>query len=321
MILSSDLKAAFENAVEDGTAQSFENLVEVVVKELNPQILAEWEKIGQPKGFGVRELLQIPVTFCQATLINPTVTIEALDLVSAAWLETRPEVLQKLVGSSQSAKAPQALWQIFWEDVKAAPLRIEPTRIVEFNAAMDAPLRKTFENIMVERPGVAETLNSGFVRPPAMTLESLADYPKGTFGYAFYHQLADNNLSLEIIKDRPQIVFEDEKADFVGLRIYQTHDIWHVLLGYSVSGMDEISLQAFQLAQVGSASSARLLSLLIARAMFKGFYELPPFLNAIFKGWQHGRQTVQLLPIPWEELWGEPLTSVRERYQIQALAV
>lgn|GEM_PF-892268 len=321
MFLHPDINVALEKAVENENPQSFEKLVEVILKELNTQILAEWERVGRPKGFAVRDLLRLPVTFCQLLMIAPEITIEALDLLSQAWLENRPELLQKLAGFTPKAKAPQALWQIFWEDVKAPPLNLDIKRVLQFNAAMDLSVRETYEAIMLERPGVAQAFNSGSVRPSSMTLESLADYPEDTLAYSFYHQLADNNLSLEIIKDRPQNVFEDERANYVGLRVYQTHDIWHVLLGYSVSGMDEITLQAFQLAQVGSASSARILTLLVTRAMLNGFYALPPLFNAIFKGWQHGRQTRQLLPIYWEELWNQPLSELRERYQIQAVAV
>ncbi len=320
MLLSSDLTAAFENAVENRNPQTFEKLVEVIQKEVNPAILAEWERKDRAKGFGARELLQLTVTFCQATLAAPEITIEALDQLSQAWLEKRPELLQNLPGSNHQAKAPQALWQIFWEDVKAAPLNLEVKRIMQFNSAMDVALRKSYESVMLERAGVAEAVKSGFVRPASMTLETLADYPKDTLGYAFYHQLADNNLSLEIIKDRPYNIFENENVNFIGLRVYQTHDIWHVLLGYSVEGIDELSLQAFQLAQIGSASSARILALIITRGMLKGFYDLPPLLNVIFKGWRNGRQTSQLLPVPWEELWSQPLTELRERYHIQAVS-
>lgn len=318
-MVSSALKAVFEKAVETGTTQTFEDLVQVTLEEVNPDILAEWQRIGQPKGFGVSELLQLPVTFCRAGLIDPTITIEAFDRLSKAWLENRPQLLREFVGFDASAKAPPALWQLFWEDVRAAPLRVEPERIRQFHLAMTPALRKTFENMNLNGKGVEEALKSGFVRPVSMTLEGLADCPKGTLGYAFYHQLVDNNLELEIVKDRPYHLFEDERANFIALRLYQTHDIWHVLLGYTISGIDEIGLQAFQLAQAGSASSARLLALLVSRAMLKGFYALPPLFNAIFKGWQHGRKTSGLLAVPWEELWNQPLSELRARYQIEAL--
>jgi ubiquinone biosynthesis protein Coq4 len=319
MIVSPALKGAFENAVEAGSAQTFEDLVQITLKEINSQILAEWKKVGQPKGWGVSELLKLPVILCRASLIDPTITSEAIDGLSKAWLENPSQILQDLACCEKTAKAPQALWQLFWEDVKAPPLRVEPDRVQQFHLAMDSELSKTFEQQVLEGKGVAEALKTRFVRPTSMTLEDLADYPNGTLGYAFYHQLADNNLELEIVKDRPYHLFDDERVNFIALRLYQTHDIWHVLLGYSVSGLDEISLQAFQLAQVGSASSARLLALLVSRAMLKGFYALPPLFNAIFKGWQHGRKTPGLLAVPWEEMWNQPLNALRTRYQIEGV--
>lgn len=157
---------------------------------------------------------------------------------------------------------------------------------------------------------------SDYVRPASLSLQSLATYAPNTLGAAFYHQLADNGLDLEIIKDRRGDVYADARANYIGLRIYQTHDIWHVLLGYSVSGFDELALQAFQLAQTGSAGSAILLCLQIMRTAFRNINPLPPLLNLIFRGWQHGRQTTPLIAVEWEDLLSEPLTDLRERYQI-----
>jgi ubiquinone biosynthesis protein Coq4 len=322
------LKEAFENIVGNSTtnvpAIDSGALLEDLQKALSPQIQANLDQVAQANGFSVGDLLRFAVIFYQLTFVAPAATLETLDILSQAWLEKQPELLQQLPivahfaqPEASVASVPEPLKQLFWENIEAAELNLLIERIAALQASMDTRVQQAYIDIMVEQEGAKGALSTGFERPAGLTLASLASCSPNTLGYTFYHQLVDNNFELDFIKERRGDIFADSRANYIGLRVYQTHDIWHVLLGYGVSGLDEVGLQAFQLAQVGSPSAAILLTLFLTRSILSGSYGLRQLLKVIFQGWQHGRQTIPMLAVKWEELWEQPLDEIRQRYRIQ----
>jgi ubiquinone biosynthesis protein Coq4 len=325
LLQTSSFKEAFENAIGNNTINipnmDFVALLDALQKALSPQTQANLGQAVQSNGFAVSDLLRFAIIFYQLTFIAPAATLETLDILSQAWLEKQPKLLHRLPALAHpndiSADVPESLKQLFWENIEADELNLLIERIAALHTSMDITVQQAYINIMLEREGAKDAISTGFERPAGLTLDSLASYPPDTLGYAFYRQLTVNNFELDFIKERRGDIFADSQANYIGLRVYQTHDIWHVLLGYGVSGLDEVSLQAFQLAQIGSPSAAILLTLFLTRSILSGSYSLRQLLKVIFQGWQHGRQSIPMLAVKWEELWGQPLDEIRQRYRIQ----
>jgi ubiquinone biosynthesis protein COQ4 len=98
------------------------------------------------------------------------------------------------------------------------------------------------------------------------------------------------------------------------LRGYQTHDIHHVLTGYAATPLDELALQAFQLAQMDYPYSAMTLATIIGHAALVDPLLIKPAMDAITDGWAYGRRTKSIQFVAFEEMLHRPLDEVRNEY-------
>jgi len=213
-------------------------------------------------------------------------------------------------------KVPPELKTLFWQEVEAP---IGTTNIIEkvsnYGGAFDETLRAAYVSAMLTHPGVETAYQEGFLRP-SIKLESLGHYPAGSLGHAYYHLIVDNGLDIDILK-RDQLPKVNSVTDYAAQRILQTHDLWHPLTGYTTDGLDELALQSFQLAQLGSPFSSNLLATVITRnALFDpqaAFY----ILAAMCEGWSNGLQTAPFLPVKWEQHWNDTIEELRQRYHVK----
>lgn len=154
---------------------------------------------------------------------------------------------------------------------------------------------------MKTRPEIANFLSERYVAP-AHSVELLSQCPEGSLGYVYAQQMTQ--LGLQPIQ--PAIAVDCDRH-YVEYRWQQTHDIWHVITGFDTSGVGEIGLQAFYLAQVHLPLS----SLLIANALISTTLLQPESLNlllsAIAQGWQMGKNAKPLIAQKWEEGWEKSL--------------
>ncbi len=73
------------------------------------------------------------------------------------------------------------------------------------------------------------------------------------------------------------------------IRGFQIHDILHVITGYTPSGLDELSLQAFCLAQLQFPYFGMWMATTTSRMTFLDPDAIVPVMDAISRGWQLGR--------------------------------
>ena len=328
-MVKTDWKDAFQVAVETGSAAAFEALVESLpVGAFSSNSADAGDGAGANTGvaflransnFSRQDLLHLLVLTCQTTFLTPAKIPAVWDTISAAWLKNQPESLPQLIVEPEGS-FPPALWQLFWQGVTIFTTNRVIEQLMAYRQALAEEVEEAYTVATFTSRGVEETLRNHYLRPTSLKLEDLAVYSPGTLGYGFYHQLADNHLNLDFIENRQENPSRNAEANYIGLRLYQTHDIWHVLTGYGISGLEELGLQAFQMAQVVTPSPALLLTLQIARNIVNQLLlGRANFLRPIFEGWQFGRQTPPLIPVRWEELWSLPLNEVRQQYGIVAL--
>ena len=127
--------------------------------------------------------------------------------------------------------------------------------------------------------------------------------------------VVENGFDLEVL-DRDALGLHDLPAplDYLNVRILQCHDIWHLVAGHATSGLHEVSVSGFQMAQFGHQYSAMFLGMLFTKIAFTQPPEAMGFtLDTVLTGYQHGRESPPLIGVEWETLWDQPIPEIRER--------
>lgn len=166
-----------------------------------------------------------------------------------------------------------------------------------------AAIEKRFQN---NQPFLA--MYNDRYNPVPPTVAELSAYPEGSFGNALYQHLNLNNLSLEIF---PRFEWR-RPIEYLSLRVYQDHDLWHVLAGYDISIEDELALQALSVAQFGSPISTLLVAGGLMHLIWKAPLKAVHALGKISAGYQRGLQANSLIGLRLHELFDRPLIEVQK---------
>ena len=151
---------------------------------------------------------------------------------------------------------------------------------------------------------------------------ALARLPEGSFGRAYLDFVEREKISAEGIRaaaDKGMQQTLPAHLDYVSARMRDTHDLWHVVTGYSGDVLGETALLAFVFAQTHNPGVA----LIIALGLLKTA-TTPNGAAAretILDGFRRGRRTRWLPAVAWEELLALPLSEVRARLSADAPAL
>lgn len=157
--------------------------------------------------------------------------------------------------------------------------------------------------------------------------ESLPALPEGSLGRAMHQHIIDNGLKPEIANAYK--AFHDgleragalermpEEIKYSVLRTYQTHDFLHLVTGFPTTGLGEIALQAFCLAQHRSPYFAIWISVVTARMTYLNPEKIESTMDAVTEGWALGRQIPNLMIVNWEERLAASVASLRQQYGIR----
>jgi ubiquinone biosynthesis protein Coq4 len=98
---------------------------------------------------------------------------------------------------------------------------------------------------------------------------------------------------------------------FVRAHLYETHDIWHAVVGFSTDVAGELGLQGFYMAQIHGPLPPVILAAGLLNTAFGAPQEFHPRMSAITEGWRAGTRARALFGVNWDEHWGRPLDEVR----------
>ncbi len=157
-----------------------------------------------------------------------------------------------------------------------------------------------------------------------MDRATLATYPAGSVA-AHYLAFTDRGqISADGLADVSRAASRAEMIDLVhpvawfGRRIRDTHDLWHILTGYDLTGLGEACLVAFSYAQTKALGWA----LIGTGAALRGARQPgQPFARAILEGYRRGRAAAWLPGQDYEGLLAEPLDAARARLGLTPPAV
>ncbi|TCP36921.1 Coq4 family protein [Sphingomonas sp. BK235] len=163
-----------------------------------------------------------------------------------------------------------------------------------------------------ERVELAELLGDG---------DAIAGFAPGSVGAAYRDFLAATGYSADGLVAVSELDHADAWAaahpyGWMGRRIRDLHDLWHVLTGYEADDpLGEAALVAFSFAQVGGlgwaliALAAALKSVAVTRSGL--------FARAVWEGYRHGRAAAWLVGEDPRALLHEPLATARARLGIR----
>jgi ubiquinone biosynthesis protein Coq4 len=179
-------------------------------------------------------------------------------------------------------------------------------------------------------PGADTFLEARFFAPQT-TLEELEAMPAGTVGHGYYDFLTKNGLEKNLatnyrmlhdfMANSGQLDRMPDDLRYAIIRGFQIHDLLHVVTGYTPHGLDELALQAFCLAQLQFPYFGMWMSTSTTRMAFLEPAGIVPVMDAISSGWQLGRSVSNLQFERWEEVFGEPLATLRSRHGLPAEGV
>jgi ubiquinone biosynthesis protein Coq4 len=149
-------------------------------------------------------------------------------------------------------------------------------------------------------------------RPNPIDLNALEQLPEGSLGHTYAKQLKDQGLTPEALIDPAPIT---NQREFLIHRLRETHDILHVLTGFSTDGPGELGLQAFNLAQ----NRSPLAVMLIFGGMLSTLQNdkpLEPLLHALSRGFELGLTANCVISYRLEDHWERPLSEWRQELKL-----
>jgi len=293
----------------DGTWEAFEDQVLVGGGRDDAVAAAKALRAGAPGA-----AVDVAALALYVAVVAPEPLVAVYDGLCEGWLGTAPDgpdVAAPPVPGSVSA----ALWSGLRDLVFDPDAGRDPADITVRTAALTDFLAPEYHDrvaaMALRYPGVAEAAAAGV--PPRFTLEDLAVCPEDSLGGSVHSFVVDNGFDLEVLdRDALGLTELPYPLDYLNVRILQCHDIWHLVADHKTSGLHEVSISGFQMAQFGHQYSSMFLGMVLAKVAFTQPDAVAFTLDTILTGYRHGRETPPLLGVEWESVWDRPIPVIRE---------
>jgi ubiquinone biosynthesis protein Coq4 len=141
---------------------------------------------------------------------------------------------------------------------------------------------------------------------------TLARLEEGTLGREVAEFLRKNGLDPKNIPTLPA----ESDEEYFSAHLYETHDLWHVVTGFSTDVAGEIGLQAVYAAKFQGKLAMLIVGGGLLQAAVRAPHDFGRRVDAIVRGWRIGRQARTLFGVDWATLWGVPLADVRRELGI-----
>jgi ubiquinone biosynthesis protein COQ4 len=151
--------------------------------------------------------------------------------------------------------------------------------------------------------------------PPAHDLDRLLTLPSDSLGYIYAAQMKKTGFDPNLHAG----MTAKSDAEYVELRLSQTHDLWHIITGFDTSVVGEIGLQAFHLPQFPYPLATLLVANSLISTTLMTPEMLPQLLAAIAQGFQMGKTARSLFAQKWEEGWEKPLSQWQMELNIHSM--
>ncbi len=162
---------------------------------------------------------------------------------------------------------------------------------------------------------------------PLYDLDAMLKLPKGSLGWTYGTVMSALGYDPQFYRIPES--FEDEET-YINFRVYKTHDIHHILTGFSLDNFGELGVISVFAGQIGFPGFVfvDLLSMLMtffasdtsyaeAEDPIEQAKSLGYKFRLISDGIEMGTKAKRLFPVKWEEILDRPLEEVRSEYNIE----
>ena len=213
----------------------------------------------------------------------------------------------------------------FKEVLGIAGMLRDPHAIQNIYRVEDGILRNDATKAMLDhlrqQPGTAEMMKRRYLRGEPVDVKPLRELPEGSLGREFARHIDDYGFATDYYQ---QIAADADFAEGVDPdiiyalnRVRETHDIWHVVLGFAPTPIGELGLKAFETAQLHRPMAAMIVGGGICRYAVVGGGQYDEALEAITAGFRMGKVAKPLLAETWEDCWSEPVEQIRARLGVE----
>jgi ubiquinone biosynthesis protein Coq4 len=272
------------------------------------------------KRASAEDRMDIAAALAHAAFLAPDKTAETYDALAEGWLGRAVKATPIEPFDRAPEPVPVGLWGEYWgivEDGIAGTL--DALSVTQRTAALGkyfspgATARVAEMSYMFD--GVAEAASGPM--PELIKLSTLEACPKGSLGREFHDLIVDNAFDLEVLdRDVIGIGCLPQPLAYLNTRMLQAHDLWHITAGYQTTSLHEIAISAFQMAQFGHNYSAQFLSITAVIGALTPGRRYRFLMDTIVSAWAHGRESPAVILIPWEEVWDQPVDTIRKAYGI-----
>ena len=259
----------------------------------------------------------------------PGATVRIYDRISHAWLSGDLK-LEKLAsdltpdkvseGFDEHCSIPEKFWPEYWSLIDGPKGGYDATGITLTSAALSHYVDSSYLGIaerVAEKHPKADLPSKKQV-PQKVDVKHLEALPVGSLGHDLHEMWVTNNFDPEVL-DRDLIGLEKlpPALRYLNTRILQMHDVWHLVAGYETTGLHEIAISAFQLAQFGHNYSSMFLAGVVKMMNERGSDRFDLIMRIVSEAWLHGRVTPAFMAIEWEDHWHKSIVDIREEFSIK----
>jgi ubiquinone biosynthesis protein Coq4 len=174
----------------------------------------------------------------------------------------------------------------------------------------DTPQMEAAVERMKADPAVGHLISEGYATPD-YDLDELIKYPPGSLGHTYARLMGLHGFKSHFYPDRD--IKSD--ADYCIMRVRKTHDLHHVVTGFSMQGAGEAGVIGVTAYQFGYPAFV----LIDLAAMALTFHQAQGFHDAftdVGRGMKMGHECKPLLGVKWEEGWEKPVPRWREELRV-----
>ena len=227
---------------------------------------------------------------------------------------SQPEYAYSAKPTSNPFRYALALWRFFRS--KTGDDIVPEVAIIEIGFARSrfgrrlARWEETIAHLNKD-PQTAPALKAQATSLP-VRLDELERLPHGSLGQVFAEHCRNRGINPNLI----QVPLEED-SDWLLNHLFQSHDIWHVITGWSNDDVGEAGLAGFYCGQMNSpAFFGFLYGLILIKAVLRREDNVNDLIAAFNTGFHSGRKAAPLFGIIWEERWATPLVELRQRFAI-----
>lgn len=314
--IAPELKAAWEAAVNECRIAPADVAALVAAYRAAPPTPAA-DAVDDEK---LADALWASVVLARVAFVAPELGMAVYDRMAELYLDGAPLAFTARdlgdalhAALARPARLTPELVPALWALVEGGVDEQITPRTAALGALHPVPLRDALARAMRQHPGFDEFRS----RPPMarLTMEHLDGRGADSLGETLRRLIVDNGYDLDVL-DPATVAGYHPELDDSNRYILQTHEIWHLVAGYSTSPGHEVAISGFQLAQFGHPYSRDFLGAIVTLTTFTAPVTACFVLQLTLEGWRHGRQSPPLTLVDWHARLDDSLAAIRERERI-----